>query len=77
MMERPKDTKKQHEASNLELSFEKVSYGDVFKELVKKKRLVKKKPSKMVQRVDELEKLVNRQEQYSRIHDVFVFQCIE
>ena len=43
MMERPKDTKKQHEASNLELSFEKVSYGDVFKELVKKKRLVKKK----------------------------------
>ena len=47
------------------------------KNLSKKKDLSKKKPSKMVQRVDELEKLVNRQEQYSRIHDVFVFQCIE
>ena len=144
MMERPKDTKKQHEASSLELSFEKASYGDVFKdslnsedcililkrfmENIKKKmeescittknakesqikgelqlvsmnkrinfisekfdefekdrhekddiikNLSKKKTSKMVQRVDELEKLVNRQEQYSRIHDVFVFQCIE
>ena len=143
MMERPKDTKKQHEASTLELSFEKASYGDVFKdslnsedcililerfmENIKKKmeelcittkntkesqikgelqlvsmnerinfiseifdefekgrhekddiiKNLSKKTSKMVQRVDELEKLVNRQEQYSRIHDVFVFQCIE
>ena len=32
MMERPKDTRKQHEASSLELSFEKASDGDVFKD---------------------------------------------
>ena len=31
-MERPKDTRKQHEASSLELSFEKASDGDVFKD---------------------------------------------
>ena len=40
-------------------------------------KICQKKPSEMVQRVDELEKLVDRQEQYSRIQDVFVFQFIE